>query len=749
MLLAISLANAGTLVVAKTGGHADSIQAAVDIAASGDTIQVEAGTWDEAVVIDGKDLSIVSEGGSAATLIDAGELGSFAVTVSGASLQIEGFTIENGDQSGIYVNSGGDLVAVDLVFDGLGDDLDGGDYFPEDYGGAILLHTSSGRISSSSFTGGQAYEGGHIAVFAGSLDVVESSFEGGSAVNGGAIYASSATVTLEGCTFYDNDVDESGGALYADGSTLTVTDSAFEDNTLYSNYGAAMYLEGTPTTITGTTFAENTATYGYGGAIWATYGASLDISDSEFVGNLSYRSGGAISVYYNYSTLTVRDTVFDDNFARYGYGGAIYGYVEASMEFERVDFLRNRAAYHGGGLYNYYYGEVHMTDVVFADNEVDYYSGGGAYLYYLWTGKTSTLTNVRFEGNDAGIEGGGLFALYLDVFELREVEFVSNAGEVGLYGGGMYASGINTLVVHDSVFANNHATYGGGFYEAGGGIVSHWTNTVVQENSARVGGGGCFVDSAPTTFINNGVLGNVATDDGSALCLYEARHEFTNNLFAYNTGAEAIVGFDLNSGFYSTFEYNGWWDNPEGHTAEELTAQEWFSEGSVEVDPMLVAFSIDGDLENDSLVLVEGSELIDAGDPNIWDPDESRSDIGAYGGPAVGGHDADGDGFSYWQDCDDEDASVHPGADDEWYDGVDSDCDGVDDMDADGDGIPAEEDCDDADASLFEDCVTDDGTPIDGDETPGAKDPEDPGGCSVIPVGGAWFLGLLVFARRR
>jgi hypothetical protein len=40
--------------------------------------------------------------------------------------------------------------------------------------------------------------------------------------------------------------------------------------------------------------------------------------------------------------------------------------------------------------------------------------------------------------------------------------------------------------------------------------------------------------------------------------------------------------------------------------------------------------------------------------------------------------DADGDGFSSEMDCDDEDASIYPGAGDTYGDGIDSDCDGLD-----------------------------------------------------------------------
>ncbi len=67
----------------------------------------------------------------------------------------------------------------------------------------------------------------------------------------------------------------------------------------------------------------------------------------------------------------------------------------------------------------------------------------------------------------------------------------------------------------------------------------------------------------------------------------------------------------------------------------------------------------------------------------------------------VGPVDADGDGITEAEDCDDQDAAVYPGAVESCDDAVDLNCDGLPgNLDADGDGAPACDDCDDSDPAV-------------------------------------------------
>ena len=114
---------------------------------------------------------------------------------------------------------------------------------------------------------------------------------------------------------------------------------------------------------------------------------------------------------------------------------------------------------------------------------------------------------------------------------------------------------------------------------------------------------------------------------------------------------------------------------------------------------------------------VDSTDTADADNP---DSDTSSEDTGST-------TDEDSDGVAIADgDCDDQDASVFPGAEDAMVDGIDQDCDGLDGPDADGDGYVDQnaggDDCDDTNPYHFI----------------GAAPNDDPDGCLEDVDGDDW-----------
>jgi hypothetical protein len=168
-------------------------------------------------------------------------------------------------------------------------------------------------------------------------------------------------------------------------------------------------------------------------------------------------------------------------------------------------------------------------------------------------------------------------------------------------------------------------------------------------------------------------------------------------------------------------------------------------DGDPGVSPSTVEIPYDGvdqdcsggdleDLDGDGHLPPEaGGEDCDDGDPfrfpGAADDPADGVDSNCDGWPGV---DVDGDHYAdFYDDCDDDDDTVHPGAT-ELCDGVDQDCDGIpsalnmgDELDADGDGYLACDECDDGAPLVFPGATTIcDGkdTDCDGSLEPGDED---------------------------
>ena len=521
------------------------------------------------------------------------------------------------------------------------------------------------------------------------------------------------------------------------------------------------------------------------------------MTDDVFTDNYAYYGGGAIYGYYWYGASTFTNVTFEGNEGRYGTGGALYAYYAPSgIAYTDVTFRDNVSGTQGGGLYHYY-GHADLDGVVFDGNEATSQSGGGAWLNGVAPsyGYGFRLADVVFEDNFSGGDGGGV-ALY-DVASVQLDGLVVRNNTSENAGGGLYLSGAGQVSASRSQLAGNEAVYGGGLYVSaceGDKSESQWTNLVVQQNIADVGGGACFVENEGTSLVNNTFVGNSAVEAGSSLCLYDERLDLRNNVFSYDDTVPSVTVYDLETLVYGAFEYNDWYANRAGLADGEAADEDLWGTGTVELVPLFASYDGDGNMEDDSLVLARDSRLIDAGDPALLDQDGSISDIGAFGGPGAPTQDDDGDGYEAWIDCDDADPTVNPDGVEVWYDGVNQDCRGSSDYDQDGDGYDSDlyggVDCDDTDAAVVDDCGSEDtgaddggdsgddggtdGTGDDGSGDDGADgEPDDGGGsgdaggdtdgtsegCSgcaaegapagVAPVGLLWLLGLPALVMRR
>jgi len=821
-LLLTTTVSAATWTVRSDGtGNFTSVPAAVSAAASGDRIEVSAGTWAGPVDFSGKDLELVGVDGATETILTGSGAAAVLVFDGGEShlARVEGFTLQDGTRA-VWID-GASPTLVDLHISGFGSaTVSGGAVwasgrptfedvvFTENiglYGGAVYIdsglvtfrrctftgngdpdYTASATwggaiygqyadidLEDSLFEGNLGHYGAHVALWnGGKLEVRGGSFVDGVANYGGVVSYGTVWTDISDARFEGNAAYYQGGGLYAyDADRVTVDATTFTDNSVYTSGGGGGIYTNTPgdLSITSSTFIDNVATYTYGAAVYTIYPTALTITDSVFEGQQAYASGGAVYGYILYGPTRIENTRFTDNTAQYYPGGALHlDYGTHTVTLQGLTFDRNVSGTHGGALYvNDLVAD--LADLTFTDNQAGQSGGGARIDNSRSTRKAVTLRRIDAADNTAGGDGGGLSVGRLPGAVVEDFRVVSN--RAGGAGGGLHLDDLGAVSATRVWAAGNQAVYGGGLYLAEVGVVPPDSsdpvlalhNLLLQQNDARYGGGLCVVEGVDATLRQATFVGNSATESGAALCLYDQSLDVQNSAFAWNTGAPTFETLDDATDRISGI-YNAWYANT-ANVGGTLPDDTFPQATDITAPPEFAHSHLDGDFSDDAWTLASTSPLIDAGNPATLDPDGSAADIGARGGPSTWNGDADGDGVDAWQDCDDHDATVQPGASDTWYDGVDSNCDGADDFDADADGFALGDDCDDHDATVAEDCGDDtptdtadpepepDDTASDTPDAPvdGTTSSPDKGGCSVASgaVGLTWVAGLCAVASRR
>jgi hypothetical protein len=300
-----STAQARTLSVCKANCTYSSVQRAIDAAASGDTINVGAGTYFENLVIAGKKLTLIGAGEDL-TVLDGRfggaviHLGAEAITAGqSADLTLYAVTVTHGGQSGIAV-----------------------------HGGSLNLQNSA-VVSNRQNT----------------VDPV-------CGEEGGGIVVCSATATIGKSVILHNRTTGAGGGIAAlSESSLTITDSTISRNT--AGDGGGIHLEQATAKMTGSSLSDNTAT-GNGGAIYiaplvlhAPPAGFLAMDATSVVNNHAQLDGGGIwgVATFGRNAANISNSVIGRNTS-----GRVGGGLSGTFTFDNVFVVQNAAGASGGGI---------------------------------------------------------------------------------------------------------------------------------------------------------------------------------------------------------------------------------------------------------------------------------------------------------------------------------------------------------------------------------------------------------------
>ncbi|MGI9333084.1 MAG: choice-of-anchor Q domain-containing protein, partial [Gammaproteobacteria bacterium] len=199
-------------------------------------------------------------------------------------------------------------------------------------------------------------------------------------------------------------------------------------------------------------FTNNQALVSNAGAIYCQNDLAeecdgLEIYDSLFTGNSSYRDGGAV---WTGGDSVIRRSDFLENVASYGDGGALYVQIyDAGMELEvrRTQFSRNQG--HNGGAISIRDGDVTVKRSSLVDNVAEGVGGG---IYGYWVGPQAdslTIVNSTIARNSASTAGGVHAYADASMWFTAMVDNSANEGQVHDVSGtfDLYRS----IVTHDAV----------------------------------------------------------------------------------------------------------------------------------------------------------------------------------------------------------------------------------------------------------------------------------------------------------
>ncbi len=381
----------------------------------------------------------------------------------------------------------------------------------------------------------------------------------------GTVYVSGTDLTVENCTFQNNEMR--GITVASKWASKPYTNISITDSTFTNNHNNATY----DSSNIGFTSPQSYETGAYAGAFFIRYADTVDIKNNIITENSAEMTGGGFFIYYS-ENIDIEENTISGNYTRFadlgdrttvyynysagGGGFTIHGPIGDNVVIKNNQITDNSAYSLGGGFMivheddvtheTYYSGDISIegneitgnTVLPFTDRNGDAAShGGGVALYDLERLYDSdednysqvVLSNNKINNNTAGsgtngnstINRGGGISLYSatpNAGYKEKLEYIIKSGEisgnVADVGGGIDMTiGSDTLLqLHNTSIKNNTAVRGGGM----------WTNpSSVTDMNASEG----------AVIYNNTASGSITYSDGASYnaCGDDIRHEASDS----------------------------------------------------------------------------------------------------------------------------------------------------------------------------------------------------------------------------